>query len=317
MRSRPIPGIRPPEERAVPATVARLRLADVVVLSTLTLFAALAVVFRVESWGLAALEDIAAAGVFLLAVTATRRVRAAWGRFLVRTGTLSLAYAYLFAAVDRLQLIVRGRWMDDSVLAVQAALFGTQPTLWLQRLTRPWLTEWMMFAYVVYIALYPLVCGAVFFRHGEEALEECLLALGLANVACDLGFIAFPVAGPTAYIGSSYTVPLHGYLFTALGEFIRTHLHYVGGSLPSPHAAAATVLWMMSWKYRRPLFWLLTPLVLTLDVATFYCRYHYFADTAAGIATAALAFAAVSRMARRRPSGLVAPAGEADPPPPA
>jgi membrane-associated phospholipid phosphatase len=281
----------PPSRLASEPTGAGIEAADALVLATLALFAALTVLFRVDRWVLGSLEDVAAGGIFVLSVMATRRIRGAFGRFLARTATLCLAYAYLFGAVDRLQLIIHGRWMDDTILALQAGLFRTQPTLWLQRFVRPWLTEWMMFAYVIYIALYPLVCGAIFLRHGMQALEESLLVLGLANVACDLGFIALPIAGPTAYIGASFTVPLHGYLFTSVGEFIRSHLHYVGGSLPSPHAAAATVLWVMAWKYRRTLFWLLAPLVLTLDVATFYCRYHYLTDTAAGVGTAAVALA--------------------------
>jgi membrane-associated phospholipid phosphatase len=282
------------------ASSSSLEVADVLVLATLGLFAALSVLFhrRVEHWPLGALEDLAAAAAFLLAVAATRRIRRGFGRFLARTATVSLAYAYLFGAVDRLQLILHGRWLDASVLVFEGKLFGVQPTLWLQQFLRPWLTEWMMFAYVIYIALYPLVCGAIYLRHGEPALEECLLALGLANVTCDLGFIAFPVAGPTAYIGTSFTVGLHGYLFTSAGEFIRSHLHYVGGSLPSPHAAAATVLWAMTWRYRRGLFWLLTPLVVTLDVATFYCRYHYVTDAVAGILTAVGAIAAAPALQR-------------------
>jgi membrane-associated phospholipid phosphatase len=309
MTSSATPSLPRRPHRAPPATGVGLEVADVLVLATLTLFTALSLVFRVDRWALRSLEDVVAGGVFFLAVLATRRVHSGWGRFLARTGALSLAYAYLFGAVDRLQLIIQGHWMDDSVMTLQAAVLGAQPTLWLERFVRPWLTEWMMFAYVSYIALYPLVCGAVFLRHGDQALEECLLALGLANVTCDLGFIAFPVAGPTAYIGAAYTVPLHGYMFTALGEFIRTHLHYVGGSLPSPHAAAATVLWMMAWKYRRFLFWLLTPLVLTLDVATFYCRYHYLADTIAGIATAAVALLAAPPLQRWWHARLVAAGG--------
>jgi membrane-associated phospholipid phosphatase len=266
-----------------------LEASDALILATLAFFAALSVIFhrRVGGWQLLALEDVAAAVALIVAIAATRRISVGFGRFLARTATVSLALAYLFGAVDRLQLILHRHWLDGSVLAFQDRLLGMQPTLWLQRLAHPWLTEWMMFAYVVYIPLYPLVCLTIYRRRGERALEECLFALALANVMCDLGFILFPVAGPTAYMGAAFTVPLRGYVFTSFGEFVRTSLHYVGGSLPSPHAAAATVLWIMTWKHARWLFWPLAPVVLTLYVATFYCRYHYATDTVAGILTAA------------------------------
>jgi hypothetical protein len=278
----------------------RLEPVDLLVLATIGVFVVLAVVFcrRVNGWSALVAQDLAAAAVFLAAAMATRRIRRDWAWFLARTAAVSLAYAWLFGAVARLQLILHGRWLDGVVLGFEERLFGVQPTLWLESFTRPWLTEWMMFAYVVYIALYPLVCLVIYRAHGERALEECLLALGLANVACDLGFILFPVAGPAAFMGTAYTVPLDGWMFTAVGEFIRTRLHYVGGSLPSPHAAAATVMWAMSWRYSRRLAWALVPVILTLYVATFYCRYHYLTDAVAGIATAVAALAVTPRLMR-------------------
>jgi membrane-associated phospholipid phosphatase len=199
----------------------------------------------------------------------------------------------LFGAVDRLQLILHGRWLDGTVLALENSALGAQPTVWLEQFVRPWLTEWMMFAYVIYIPLYPLVCGVVYWRRGERALEECLFTLGLVNVLCDFGFIIFPVAGPMAFIGDRFTVPLDGYWFTTLGEIVRAKLHYVGGSLPSPHCAAATVMWGLTWRYERRLFWGLTPIVVTLYVSTVYCRFHYLTDAVTGIlaAVATLALA--------------------------
>ncbi len=282
---------------------------DVLVVGTIAAFALLAVAFRrrVDGWPGLVAKDLVAGALYVAAVVGTGRVLGRWSWFVARTATVSLACAWLFGAVDRLQLVLHGRWLDGLVVELEAHVFGGQPTLWLQQLTRPWLTEWMMFAYVVYIGLYPLVCLAVYRGRGRRALEECLLALALANIICDLGFIAFPVAGPTAFMGAAYTVPLDGSVFTAIGEFIRSRLHYVGGSLPSPHAAAATVMWVMAWRFSRRVALFLAPIVLTLCVATFYCRYHYLTDTVLGIATATIALALASRLLhwweRRRSPG--------------
>jgi membrane-associated phospholipid phosphatase len=278
----------------------RLEATDALVLATIACFALLTLLFhgRVEGWQGLLARAVAAAAIFLAAMAVTGRIRNRWAWFVARTATVSLGLAWLFGAVAPLQLVLHGGWLDGRVLSLQARILGVQPTLWLEGFVRPWLTEWMMFAYVVYIPLYPLVCLAVYRGHGKRALEECLLALGLANVACDFGFILFPVAGPTAFMGHAYTVPLHGWVFTAVGEFIRSDLHYVGGSLPSPHAAAATVMWVMAWRYSRRLAWVLTPVVLTLYVATFYLRFHYLTDTVVGIATAAGALAATPPLMR-------------------
>ena len=268
-----------------------LRAADGVILATLALFSLLAVGFRagVPGWLLLVGKNAAVAVAVLVAAAVVPRVRLPVLAFFLRTATVSLSYAYLFGAVDSLQLILHGRFLDDFVLRFEAWLFGVQPTLWLERFVTPSLTEWMMFCYVVYVPLYPVLCAVVWVRRGRAAAEEYFLALGLANVLCDAGFILFPVASPMYWMPDRFHVPLDGWVFTWVAELIRTRTHYAGGSLPSPHAAAATVMWVMAWRYHRPTFWLLSPVILSLYVSTFYGRFHYVTDAVFGIATAGLA----------------------------
>ena len=272
--------------------------ADLLVLTTLALFSLLAGIFHgeVAGWPGLVARNAGATLAVLGAAAITPRVRQPLLRFLLRTGTITLAYAYLFSAVAGLQMIVHGRWLDDVVLGFEHRLFGVQPTLWLERFTTPALTEWLMFCYVVYLPFYPLLCAIIFWKRGAAAMEEYFFTLGLANVLCDLGFILLPVASPLYWMADQYTVPLNGYFFTGLGEFIRFRCHYPGGSLPSPHAAAATVMWLMAWKHHRPTFFLVTPVILSLYVSTFYGRYHYLTDAVAGIAAAALAVVLAGRL---------------------
>jgi membrane-associated phospholipid phosphatase len=93
------------------------------------------------------------------------------------------------------------------------------------------------------------------------------------------------------YIKQLYTVPLDGWIWTFLGECMRKYLHFAGGSIPSPHTAAATIMWVMAYRYHRPSFWILSPIVLSLYISTFYCRFHYVTDAVVGIAVAFLALA--------------------------
>lgn len=264
---------------------------DALILVTLALFIALALIFEksVDGWGLLVAKSL---GVFLVVLSSAafaRRIRVPLGRFLLRTATVTLSFAFLFEAVAPLQLILHGRFLDDVVLAFEQRLFGVQPTVWLERFIKPSLTEWLMFCYVLYLPLYPVLCAILWVRRGEAAVEEYFFILGLTNVLCDVGFILFPVAGPLYWIPGRYSVPLDGGAFTWAGEFIRQRAHFAGGSIPSPHAAVATVMWLMTWRHFRPAFWALSPMILSLYISTFYCRYHYLTDLVAGIATAALA----------------------------
>jgi membrane-associated phospholipid phosphatase len=137
------------------------------------------------------------------------------------------------------------------------------------------------------------LCGIIYYLRGDVAMEDYFFTLGFTNILCDIGFILFPVAGPMATIGEIYTVPLNGYVWTYLGELMRSQLHYIGGTIPSPHCAAATIMWVMAFRYHRPSFYILTPIILSLYVSTFYCRYHYVTDAVIGIAVAFLALALV------------------------
>jgi hypothetical protein len=292
---------------------------DGLILATLALFTALALVFfqRVEGWWLLVLKNIGVAIVYLLLNEFSRKVDRKFWKFLLRVASVTLTYAYLFGAVDKLQLILHGRWLDEYVLDGEQFFFGVQPTLWLEQyISRP-LTEWMMFSYVVYLPMYPVLCGIIYYLRGDLAMEDYFFTLGFANILCDIGFILFPVAGPMATIGKLYTVPLKGYVWTYFGELMRSHVHYVGGTIPSPHAAAATIMWMMAYRYHRPTFYVLTPIVLSLYLSTFYGRYHYVTDAIVGIVVAFVAIALAPKLMQAwdkivdHPKGVIAPASSA------
>ena len=59
--------------------------------------------------------------------------------------------------------------------------------------------------------------------------------------------------------------------------------------MPSIHCGAATMMWWCAYRFSRPTFYVLTPIVLSLYVSTVYGRFHYASDVVAGIAAAFLA----------------------------
>ncbi|NTU51776.1 MAG: phosphatase PAP2 family protein, partial [Candidatus Aminicenantes bacterium] len=77
------------------------------------------------------------------------------------------------------------------------------------------------------------------------------------------------------------------------GEYLRSQWQFVGGTIPSLHCANATVIWLMAYRYHRPSFWVLSPVILSLYVSTVYCRYHYVTDSVAGVALALAVWAIV------------------------
>jgi membrane-associated phospholipid phosphatase len=266
---------------------------DGLILATLAFFSLLEIIFsnRIDGWWMLVLKNIAVAIAYILFNRWSEKTSKKFWRFILRVTAVTLTYAYLFGAVDKLQLLIHGEWMDYYVTDFEQWVFGVQPTLWLEDFISKPLTEWMMFSYVIYVPMYPVLCGIIYYLRGELAMEDYFFTLGFTNVLCDIGFILFPVASPMYYIKQLYTIPLDGWIWTFLGECMRKYLHFAGGSIPSPHTAAATIMWVMAYRYHRPSFWILSPIVLSLYISTFYCRFHYVTDAVVGIAVAFLALA--------------------------
>jgi membrane-associated phospholipid phosphatase len=276
-------------------TIGKLHLGatDGLILTTLAFFSLLSIIFfnRIEGWWMLVLKNIAVGCAYILFNRLSEKTKKNFWRFFLRVAAVTLTYAYLFGAVDKFQMLIHGQWMDDYVLDFEQWVFNVQPTLWIEDFISKPLTEWMMFSYVIYVPMYPILCGIIYYLRGELAMEDYFFTLGLTNILCDIGFILFPVASPMYYIKQLYTVPLDGWVWTFLGECMRKYLHFAGGSIPSPHTAAATIMWIMAYKYHRPSFWIMSPIVISLYVSTFYCRYHYITDAVVGILVAFLAIA--------------------------
>ncbi len=188
-----------------------------------------------------------------------RRMRHSLTTVVLRTVTVVALYAFLFAAIADLQhVLVRG-WMDDALLAFERGVAGLDTSVYLQSFVNPVLTEMMMFAYVIYV---PMLAGTALLCYrsaGPRAAYDYLFHLSLVNIGCNLGFILFPVASPLYHQPQLYSVPLDGWFFTWCGEWIRHHAHYAGGSLPSPHCAAATIMLVMLCRHVRRAFYAAMP----------------------------------------------------------
>jgi hypothetical protein len=285
------------------------RLTDAVALGGLVVLMLLAAVFtgRIERPGLVLGVGLLFIALYLGSLALLRRVRRSELRFLVRTAMVQLTFLEIYQASNALQLLFFG-WQDDRVLAWEKAIFGVQPVVALQKFAWRPLTDWMLFVYAVYVVLYPLLGAIIFFKHGEEANEDYLFHLGLANLACAAGFILFPVASPMYWekVRSLLTTPLVSGPLGAAAEWIRLHVHQPGGSIPSPHCAVATVMWFMARKYTKRGFLVLAPVMLSLYVSTVYGRFHYVSDAVIGIAAALLVILvapAIEKAWESRPGG--------------
>jgi membrane-associated phospholipid phosphatase len=192
-----------------------------------------------------------------------------------------VAYAYCYKLAGSLVHLVHDGWFDDRIAAVDLFLFGFQPNQAVVRFFTPWLSEIMLFAYVIYLPLV-VVLGYLLYRQKSSAwLERYLLALGLAYLTCFIIFIILPVASPRFYF--SGLQPDSGFLFRWLMKLAESFVQYAGGSFPSAHCAAGTVMIFFAYRLGGKYFAFYLPLVLLFFISTVYGQYHYVADVVSGI----------------------------------
>jgi membrane-associated phospholipid phosphatase len=276
-------------------------LIDCLIMGFLALLLGMAVGFpsRVNDPGLITCKILIAMGVYLLVGLAVRRNRNAGHALLLQTvGVLAIS-SYLFGQSMAFQQFFYGRWFDAQVVRFESSIVGVEASVYSQQFVNPLLTEWLMFSYVIYIPLLPLVVLICYRRGGAVPAYDYLLSLLAVYLICYSGFILFPVAGPMEYYPDRFHTPLAGGPFAFLGNWLRDHVHAKGGCLPSPHCAAATVMLAMAIKHSRRLAFILAPVVVSLYVSTVYGRFHYASDSFAGIAAALVVVLVEPALVRR------------------
>ncbi len=72
-------------------------------------------------------------------------------------------YSLLFQAIAPLQHIIHPDWLDTEIIFLETTIIGSEFSLFLDQYTHPILTEWMMFAYVIYVPLVPAIAFHMLF----------------------------------------------------------------------------------------------------------------------------------------------------------
>jgi membrane-associated phospholipid phosphatase len=203
---------------------------------------------------------------------------------------------------------------DNLLISIDRAVLGGDPSLWLERISTPWLTELLQVAYLVYYVLPIVLLGTLYRRqpcvakkagqtreHGP-AFDLCVLALLLSHYFAFTGYMAIPALGPRFALAPMYRTDLTGLLAT---EPIRHFLDALEGikrdAFPSGHVSAALISLHYMFRFTPHLAWCALPAVSLMIFATLYLRYHYAADILGGGMLAALCILLAPRLLRHEP----------------
>lgn len=189
---------------------------------------------------------------------------------------------------------------DQALMAIDQRLFGCQPSLVLQHIISPWLTTWMDFAYFYHIINIPVVALFLYNFRDRTRFREMMSGLMVVSFLGLVGYLLVPAIGPVYTLRSQYTVPLRG----SMGVFNR-EMDFMDFArirrdvFPSLHVGISFVVWLYAYRNSKKLFWILSPLILSLWFSTVYLRFHYLIDVVAGLILAPLSFWLANWMFRR------------------
>jgi membrane-associated phospholipid phosphatase len=172
---------------------------------------------------------------------------------------------------------------DAALMAWDQRLFHCQPSVALQRFVTPWLTAWMQFAYSSHIFLTFLVPCFVYLRRSERDFRQMMIGMVTLSFFGFVGYTLVPAVGPMYALKSQFTVPLYQpYELIQRGKDFMDFARIRRDVFPSMHVAFSFMVWLYAYRNSRRLFWLMSPLVLSLWISTVYLRYHYLVDCVAG-----------------------------------
>ncbi|MDO9324658.1 MAG: phosphatase PAP2 family protein [Methanoregula sp.] len=272
-----------------------LRPSDLLSLSFLVLLSCLAVFTASEnpSWTALLVTYAVLASSVLAAAMYRERVGPAKRGFHLSVITSVIVVLTIFNSLGPIIAGIHATTFDARLIAVDHAIFGVHPTVWLERSINPLFTSLLQFAYISYYFI-PISLGVVLIARGRFGkFEEVLFGILLCFYLSYVGYLLVPAIGPRFTLNHLQTADLQ------ISPFIQSIQDALNGleknkndAFPSGHTAISLICLYYAWKEREKiLFAVMLPLVTGLIISTVYLRYHYVIDVIAGIVLAGLTIA--------------------------
>ena len=191
-----------------------------------------------------------------------------------------LVYDRLGILIPALNPVEKDSWL----IAIDRAMFGLDPAVWLQRFITPWLTDLLYLAYATFF-VFQLAIGLVVYLR-SPALQAVYLPRNAYLLPVLRRISACARRGPRATMGARLA-PVQ---VTALSRGIAHTLDHLEQNrvdvFPSGHVLVTAVCMMFAARHAKRLFIVLLPVAILLVASTIYCRYHYVIDVLTSFAIA-------------------------------
>ncbi|HEX2757021.1 MAG TPA: phosphatase PAP2 family protein [Thermoanaerobaculia bacterium] len=179
---------------------------------------------------------------------------------------------------------------DAALIAFDRALFRTDPTVALEKIATPFLSDVLTLFYALYY-FHPIVLGTLVLLddRGRPATSRdfpryafVIVFVFYVSYAC---YFLVPAIGPRYTLAHAGPLP-RGAIAQAIDHTLDVLEKNKRDCFPSGHTMVLTAILLEAYRRSKKTFWVFLPFAVGLIVATVYCRYHYVADVIAGFALA-------------------------------
>ncbi len=189
----------------------------------------------------------------------------------------------IFDSLEGLVHYVNPEDIDAILIRLDYLIFNNHPTVLLEKITNPLLTDLLQLAYSTYYFI-PISFGVVLLLNDQrEKFDRTLFLILFCFYLSYIGYILMPALGPRFTINHLQTAELQGFI---VAEPIQKFLNRLEGikrdAFPSGHTAITLLVLYLAYRFERSYFWIFLPIVSALIFSTVYCRYHYVVDIIAG-----------------------------------
>ncbi len=189
---------------------------------------------------------------------------------------------------------------DPILIQWDYALLGVHPTVFLERVMSPWLTEYLQLAYTAFYFCPAVLIVVLVVQRKRQALDYYLTLLAIAFFISYIGYLLVPALGPRFYLAHLQTRPLEGvYLFSKIQHVLNELENIQWDAFPSGHTAIILLVVYFAYYHFRRFFWVMIPISVSLIFSTVYLRYHYVVDVIGGILLALISIGLTRWLAQR------------------
>jgi len=198
----------------------------------------------------------------------------------------ALYLIFIFDSIHTVLPYINPTTYDSLLAQSDYRILGVNPTVAIEKIINPFLTEVMYYLYFFYFPMPLIILLWLYKKKMFVQLDKTLMFYMITYYGSYLLYFLVPALGPRYYepIADLQQVPLDGLWLT---DFIRDTInaleHNKFDAFPSLHAAITLTTVMVIAKYRKKWLVVFIPVMIGIFISLIYCRYHYFVDIVAGI----------------------------------